>query len=519
MYSKIISGAVLGVSAVTVSVETDISAGLPSFILVGCPGSEVRESKDRVWAALRNAGLQIPVAKITVNLSPADLHKDGTSYDLPLSIGLLTCSGALPPSASEDILFLGELGLNGEIKPVKGVLPIVKEAAVTGIKECIVPIDNAEEGSVVPNITVRGAQNILQVVEYLRCKDENILPAVKVDIESLFMNQDNYILHDFSEINGQEAAKRAAVISAAGFHSLLMTGPPGTGKSMIAKRLPGILPPLTLDESLEVTAIYSIAGKLDKKQALIMQRNIQSPHHSITLPALVGGGSFPKPGAISLAHRSVLFLDELTEFDRHIIDSLRQPIEDKEVHISRSKYSLSYPSDFLLLCAMNPCPCGYYPDRNKCKCSSSMIQRYLSKVSGPILDRIDMCVELHSIDYSDINPFNKDSSAAKSNTDSLSMREQVIRARDIQKERYKGTNYRFNSDLRANDFETFCHLGQSELSLMENVYKKLNLSIRSYHRILRVSRTIADLAGSSDITEEHLLEAIGYRPDMNYWNA
>ena len=518
MYSKIISGTVLGVSAMIVNVETDISSGLPSFIMVGCPGSEVKESKDRVWAALRNAGLQIPVAKITVNLSPADLHKDGTSYDLPISIGLLTSAGILPENASSNILFLGELGLNGEIKPVKGVLPIVREAAAQGFSECIVPIDNAYEGSVVPDIIVRGAQNIIQVIDYLKEKRDEIMPRVKTDVYSLFADTDSNITDDFSDINGQEAAKRAAVISAAGFHSLLMTGPPGTGKSMIAKRLPGILPPLTLDESLEVTSIYSIAGKLEKKQALVLHRSLQSPHHSITLPAMVGGGGIPKPGAISLAHRSVLFLDEFTEFDRHIIDSLRQPIEDKVVHISRARYSLSYPSDFLLICAMNPCPCGYYPDRNKCKCSDSAIQRYLGKVSGQILDRIDMCVELHSIYYEDMNPFSKNISTYKKGPSSIDMRAQVMQARDIQKERFKGTEYRFNSDLKPNDFENFCHLGKSEMNYMESIYRKLNLSIRSYHRILRVSRTIADLAGSKDILKEHLLEATGYRPDMNYWN-
>lgn len=517
MYSKILSGTVLGVSAMTINVETDISPGLPSFILVGCPGSEVRESKDRVWAALKNAGLKIPVAKITVNLSPADLHKDGTSYDLPISIGLLTSAGIINTKHSEGILFLGELGLNGEVKPIKGVLPIIRQAAAEGIKECIVPIDNAYEGAVVPSVTVRGAQNIIQVIDYLTQRREEIMPSVKLDVASLFIDRDNTLQYDFSEINGQEAAKRASVIAASGFHSLLMTGPPGTGKSMIAKRLPGILPPLTLDESLEVTSIYSIAGKLEKNQALVLQRSIQSPHHSITLPAMVGGGSIPKPGAISLAHRSILFLDELTEFDRHVIDSLRQPLEDKVVNISRSRYTLSYPSDFLLVCAMNPCPCGYYPDKNKCKCTDNVIQRYLSKVSGPILDRIDMCVELRPIDYDDMNPFNKSKTSSKSQISSKTMREQVMQAREIQKERFKNTYYRFNSDLQANDFEEYCYLEKSESNLMEEIYKKLNLSIRSYHRILRVSRTIADLAGSKDIKKEHLLEAVGYRPNVSYW--
>lgn len=528
MYSNISSGALLGVNAVIVNVEVDISAGLPSFTMVGCPGSEVKESKDRVLAALKNAGLQIPISKITINLSPADLHKDGTSYDLPISIGLLASSGHIPQDSIHNILFLGELGLNGELRPVKGVLPIVKVAATNGFTECIVPVDNVHEGSVVPNITIRGAEHITQVIDYIKTKNDAIMPVVKTDISTLFNDNIPHFTYDYAEINGQEAAKRASVIAAAGFHSLLMTGPPGTGKSMIAKRLPGILPPLTLDESLEVTSIHSIAGKIVKGQSLVTERTFQNPHHSITLSAMVGGGMIPKPGAISLAHRSVLFLDELTEFDRHILDSLRQPIEDKVVNINRSRYSLSYPSDFLLVCAMNPCPCGYYPDRNKCKCSDTMIRRYLSKISGPILDRIDLCVELSPIDFSDINSSNLSSVSAHSKNheqksqsfrySSSSMREMVMQARDMQKERYKDTKYRFNSDLQATDFETFCHLNQSEFDFMKNIYTKLNLSIRSYHRILRVSRTIADLAGSTEIKKEHLIEATSYRPDMNYWN-
>ena len=527
MYSKILSAALLGVNAIMINVEIDISPGLPSFIMVGCPGNEVKESRDRVWAALKNAGLQIPIAKITANLSPADLHKDGTSYDLPISIGLLTSAGILPPKASEGILFLGELGLNGDVRPVRGVLPIVKEAARNGYTECIVPKDNAHEGSVVPGIIVRGAASITQVIDYLLRHEENIMPAITTDINALFSTSDDNPLCDFSEIRGQEAAKRAAVISAAGFHSLLMTGPPGTGKSMIAKRLPGILPPLTLNESLEVTSVYSVAGRLNKGQALVTQRSFQAPHHSITLPAMIGGGAIPRPGAISLAHRSVLFLDELTEFDRHIIDSLRQPIEDKKVNISRSKYAFTYPSDFLLICAMNPCPCGYYPDKNKCRCTDNMIQRYLNKISGPILDRIDMCVELspiefcdinHSVPYTSVQSANSSASASTSSYTTALMREQVMRARAIQEKRYNNTPYRFNSDLSGSDIDNYCHLNAPEALFMESIYRKLNLSLRSYHRILRVSRTIADLAGSSDIQKEHLLEATGYRPDMNYWN-
>ena len=512
MYSKTISGALLGVNALIINVEVDISSGLPMFSMVGCPGSEVKESRERVWSALKNAGYPVPVARITVNLSPADIHKEGTAYDLPIAIGILESSGVIPPGCAGRILIIGELGLNGEIKPVRGVLPIVSKAAKSNIKECIVPTENVREGAVIPGITVRGASRLTDVVEFLRSPSDKDLPVTRIDVKELFEESEYSSVDkpDFSDVSGQESAKRAAVISAAGFHSMLMTGPPGVGKSLIAKRIPTILPPLSLDESLEVTAIYSVAGKLSEDTPLITKRGFQSPHHSITLPALLGGGQHPKPGAISLAHRSVLFLDEFTEFDKRVMESLRQPLEEHRINISRANYSLSYPADFLMICAMNPCPCGYYPDRNKCTCSEPVLKRYLSKVSGPILDRIDLCVEMSRVSLNDMSNKTERISSRK-------MRSQVMAAREIQKKRYASSAYRFNSEISGSDIDKYCRLDSDEKNFIENLYETLSLSLRSYHRILRVSRTIADLDSSEKILKKHILEAAGFRPNLEYW--
>ncbi|MCR4895541.1 MAG: YifB family Mg chelatase-like AAA ATPase [Lachnospiraceae bacterium] len=510
MYSSIQTSALLGVEALPVRVEVDISTGLPGFTMVGSLCQEVRESKDRIQAAMKNCGLELPASKITVNLSPADIHKDGTAYDLPILIGILSCLSFFPQEATEGVLFLGELGLGGEVKSVRGVLPIVRKARDWGISTCIVPGANEREAAVVPGIRIRSATHIRQVLEYLQTGAEDALPAAKpVSDEEACAPVS---VPDFAEVCGQENAKRAAIISAAGFHSLLMTGPPGVGKSLIAKRIPGILPPLNLEESLEVTSVHSVAGLLPPGVPLIRNRIFQAPHHSLSLPALIGGGVSPRPGAISLAHRSVLFLDELPEFQRNTLDSLRQPLEDHRIHIARARYSITYPADFLLICAMNPCPCGYYPDRNKCRCSETQIRHYLGKVSGPILDRIDLCVELKGVDLRDIRKPAEGLSSAE-------MRSAVERARSMQRERYAGTGIRFNSDLSPGEIERFCGLGPGEQAYLESVYDKIGLSARSYHRVLRVARTIADLEGSEAIARNHLLEAIYYRPDLSYWKG
>ena len=507
MFTDTLSATLQGINALIVHVETDISNGLPVFNIVGSPGTEVREAKDRVKSALKNNGVYIPPSRITVNLSPGDLRKDTTAFDLPICIGMMTAMEYLPIEVTEGILFLGEIGLNGEIRPVRGVLPVVMAAAKAGIKECIVPADNASEGSIVPGIVVRGAPDLRSVIDHLMDTGEDILPAVHTDTSHMFEGNAAGA-DDFDDVRGQERAKRAAVISAAGFHSLLMTGPPGAGKSMIARRIPGILPPLTLSESLELTSIYSVAGKMPKGRALISSRSFQAPHHTITGQALVGGGPVPMPGIISLSHRSVLFLDELPEFGRDAIESLRQPLEEKSIRISRVRYNVEYPADFLLICAMNPCPCGYFPDRNKCRCTENEISRYLGKISGPILDRIDLCAELKSVDITDIK-------SDKRGLSSPEMSDMVARAREMQNKRYKGTGYRFNADLKADDMDEICRLGKRESDLMEKLYREFDLSARSYHRILRVSRTIADIEGSESISEKHLLEAASFRPDLD----
>ena len=509
MFTDTLAATIRGIGAMIVHVETDIANGLPVFNIVGSAGTEVKEAKDRVRSALKNNGINIPPSRITVNLSPGGLRKDTTAFDLPICIGMLTAMEYLPAKCTEGILFLGEIGLGGEIRTVRGVLPAVMEAVKEGIRECIVPTDNASEGSIVPGIKVRGASDLRSVISYLINKDESVLPATHTDLQGVF-EIGGVTAPDFNEVRGQERAKKAAVISAAGFHSLLMTGPPGAGKSMIARRIPGIMPPLTLAESLELTSIYSVAGKMPKGKALICNRSFQAPHHTITSNALVGGGPVPMPGIISLAHRSVLFLDELPEFGRDAIESLRQPLEEKRISISRVKYSVEYPADFLLICAMNPCPCGYFPDRNRCRCSEHEISRYLGKISGPILDRIDLCTELKPVGISDMT-------GERNGLGTSEMAEMVQRAREMQSTRYKGTRYRFNADLKADDLEEVCRLGIRESEMMKKLYMELSLSARSYHRILRVSRTIADIEGVPDIGCRHILEAAAFRPDLDYF--
>lgn len=506
MFCKILSGGVIGVHAGFVWVEVDMDSGLPFFSMVGSLGSEVRESRERVSVALKNTGFSLPAARVTVNLAPADLHKEGTGFDLPIAVGLLLAMDYFPKETAEGILFLGELGLSGELKKVRGVLPIVQAAKEAGITECIVPAENAAEGAVIPGIRVRGAENILQIIAFLQGgKDkEEILPQTCVDMNEVMMDTGDSGA-DFSQVLGQQAAKRGAEIAAAGFHNLLMIGPPGAGKSMIAKRIPGILPPLLEEECLEVTGIYSVAGKLEEGQALVTRRPFQSPHHTITQTALIGGGVRPRPGLISLSHRGVLFLDELPEFSRNVIDGLRQPLEDAVVQITRLEGNIVYPADVMFVAAMNPCPCGFYPDRNRCKCTQPQILRYRGKISGPILDRMDVCVELKTVEIRNLQGKGREEES------SAKIRTRVENARMRQRDRYEGTGYRFNADIGAADMERYCALGAKEKKLMEKLYANMRLGARGYHRILKVARTIADLAGEETIREEHLLEAAGYR--------
>ncbi len=508
MFCKILSGGIVGVSACFVWVEVDMDRGLPCFSMVGSLGSEVRESRERVSVALKNAGFSMPAARVTVNLAPADVRKEGTAFDLPVAIGILQAMSFFPGGAADNILFLGELGLNGELKKVHGVLPIVQAAAAEGIGECIVPEANVGEGAVIPGIVVRGASGISQVLDFLRQSSdeerERILPRTVTDAEKLLQARE-FCGEDFAQVNGQGMAKRAAEIAAAGFHNLLMTGPPGAGKSMIARRIPGILPPLTVKESLEVTGIYSVAGLLEDGQALVTARPFQSPHHTVTRAALIGGQAKAKPGLVSLSHRGILFMDELPEFGKAVIDSMRQPLEEHRVRIARIAGNVTYPADFMLVCAMNPCPCGYFPDRNRCTCTEAQILRYRSRVSGPIVDRIDLWVELQAVKLESLQRAGQEESTGM-------IRRRVERARMRQQERFVRTGYRFNADIRAEDMERFCPLGAGEQRVMERIYGSLQLGARGYHRVLKVARTIADLAGEERIGEEHLLEASAYRP-------
>ena len=515
MFSTIYAGAVHGVSAYLVAVEVDIARGLPAFSMVGSLSCEVRESRERVCVALKNAGFDLPPNHVTVNLSPADKRKEGTAFDLPIGVGMLAALDYFPQSAASDILFLGELGLDGEIKKARGVLPIVREAASRGIRQCIVPKVNAAEGAVIPGIVVRGAVGIRQVLEFLQAKTEEerekILPRFLTDQPNPASEEEMEAVPDFEQVSGQAAARRAAEIAAAGFHNLLMVGPPGAGKSMIAKRIPGILPGLNMEESLEVTSVASVAGLTGEGVTLMRSRPFQNPHHTISQAALIGGSGLPKPGVVSLAHRGVLFLDELPEFRRDVLDSLRQPLEDHRVNICRVSGNVTYPSDFMLVCAMNPCPCGYYPDRNRCRCTEPQIRKYMGRVSGPILDRIDLCVELHPVDVPSLRGGSQEEKSSQ-------IRQRVLKARKLQEQRYAGTVYRFNADIDASDIERFCPLGEEEQTCMEQLYHSMQLSARAYHRILKVARTIADLEGVDRIGVEHLLEAAFYRPAQEYWN-
>ncbi|MCR5179388.1 MAG: YifB family Mg chelatase-like AAA ATPase [Lachnospiraceae bacterium] len=517
MLSIVRSGGVRGLASYLMQVEVDAANGLPSFVMVGYVSSDTKEACERVRVALKNAGYRIPPMHITVNLSPAAIRKEGVSIDLPLAIGLLVSMGEIPEEKLDRVLILGELGLDGKVMKVSGTLPIVTAAKAAGITTCILPAENATEGAVVGGIRIVGVSSLQETIAWILSEESvrnELIPPTTVDLNKLFARANEICTEDFSEISGQQAVKRAAEVAAAGFHHLLIIGPPGAGKSMIAKRIPGILPPLSEDESLEVSAIYSVSGLLGRDEALITRRPFMSPHHTVTEAALTGGGSIPRPGIISLAHRGVLFLDELPEFSRTTLDLLRQPLEDRKIRLARTHGSCTFPADFQLIAAMNPCPCGYYPDRNKCRCTDSEIRRYLSRVSGPILDRLDICIEAKRIDVSELSQAKKNE-----NESSADIRRRVLAARDMQQKRFMGTKLRFNSDMGPSDIKRYCPLGSKEEAMLSRLFHTLDLSARSYHRIIKVARTIADLEGAPVIETKHLSEAACYRmTDARYWS-
>jgi len=512
MLVKVHTAAVQGLQAIPVVAEVNSARGI-SFYLVGLPDNAVKESYQRIIAAIQNSGYRFPTQSITVNLTPADLKKEGSAYDLPIAIGILAISGEVSEERLKQYMMVGEVSLDGSLLPIRGALPIAIMAREMGYEGLIVPQQNEREAAVVNRLNVFGAQNIQEVMDLLNGKPSAIRPTEVNTREEFYQQQGNFDI-DFADVRGQQAVKRAMEVAAAGSHNLIMIGPPGSGKSMMAKRLPTILPPLSLSESLETTQIHSVAGKLARGTSLIAQRPFRSPHHTISQVALVGGGVNPQPGEISLAHNGVLFLDELPEFSRSVLEVLRQPLEDRVINISRAKYAITYPASFMFVASMNPCPCGYYGDpTHTCTCTPGRIQQYMSKISGPLLDRIDIQIEISPLPFSDL-------SKASPGEPSEKIRERVIRARNIQTERFSSLPLgdgggrgrpHCNAQMTEKMLHQFAEPDAESLEMLRMAMERLSLSARAYSRILKVARTIADLEDSEKVQRHHIAEAIGYR--------
>lgn len=507
MYSTVMTSMLDGIRAIPVCVEVDISTGLPAFDMVGYLSSEVREAKERVRTALHNCGIVLPARRITVNLSPADVKKTGTGFDLPIAVALLAAMALVEPESCKDIIFTGELNLSGRLLPVRGVLPIVSDGVLSGAQKFVVPAENLKEGKLVQGADVYGFSSLPEVIGYLGGNgyQEPVLEKTEKFSEKKQA--------DFSEVNGQHFLRRAAEIAASGMHNMLMVGPPGAGKTMISERMATILPPLSERERLEVSKIYSVCGLLRNSDTLLTQRPFRSPHHTITNIGLSGGGLSLRPGEISLAHQGVLFLDELPEFAKSTLEILRQPLEEQKIHLTRASGSVTYPSDFLLLASMNPCNCGYYPDVNRCRCTQAGLKRYFDRISQPLIDRMDICVEAPNVSYEELT-------AKQVNESSEVIRQRVTECHEIQLKRFKNENFCHNSRIPSSRLSEFCRLGDKQQHYMEEIYHRLSLTARTYHKILRVARTIADADHVDEIRLADLNEAICYRSiDDKFWGG
>ena len=506
MFASVLSAAILGMDVHPIQVEADVSDGLPTFTMVGFPSAQVKEAQDRVRTALKNNGIALPPKRITVNFAPADIKKEGAGFDLPLAAAVLAASDVLKPEQLNGVMMAGEISLNGEIHAISGILPMIIRAREEKCCFCVVPYDNLREASLIPDMKVIGVKSLQEMIKYVREPEKYEKPkddfTVQPDKEKL----------DFSDIRGQESLKRAVEIAVSGFHNLLMIGPPGAGKTMVARRIPGIMPELTFEEGLELTKIYSIAGLLAAGDPLIRTRPFRSPHHTCSAQALAGGGRNPRPGEITLAHRGVLFLDEMPEFTRRSLEILRQPLEDKVIRISRVYGTYDFPADFMLCAAMNPCPCGHYPDMNRCHCTPPQVMQYLGKISQPLLDRLDLCADVSPVDFDGL-------SSGKIGESTETIRQRVICAQNIQRERYKIEGIQFNGELKGNQIEKYCQMEDDAMQLLKMAFRQMPFSARAYHRILKVARTIADMDASEIIRRNHVAEALSYRAfDKKYWN-